>query len=331
MTSSGMAMWKEGHRKKVLVGSCGGLAGVYLARRFACNPALSVFGADIDPDVVTRFFVSKVYKLPRCDSDSYVDELVDLLVSEEVDFYIPTHSTETREVARHDEEIRSKAPNVSFLVCPFDTFEALDDKQAMTKNLSASGIPTPELIAREAIHSASYPLFVKRRIGSGAYGAMIVQTPSEMEAVLAKDPDLLAFECMKGPELTIDCMFDRQGHLLGFNQRRRIRTSGGAVVVTKNDYTIDCEPYLRKFESSWVFRGCVNFQCIVSDGAPYFTDVNLRYPAGGLPLSVESGLDVPRMLIEVLSGADTCSLICEVDRSSRAMYRYYDEVFEVGS
>lgn len=316
------------HRKRVLIGSCGGLTGIYLARRLKLNNSLEIWGADCAKLSAGAFFVDHFINLPPASEKGFIDALSEVLDRLAIDYYIPTHSSEVRTVSESERRLKEVVSQTKFMVCPFETFQQLDDKRSMSRSFNNAGIPTPVLFG-EIAEIESFPVFMKQSRGSGGIGTEIIASRAACEAAAIDYPDALFFEFVEGPELTVDCMFDSEGMLLGFNQRRRVKTMGGAAIITTNDYSFDLEPWLFKISSLWKFKGCVNFQCIVKDGVPLFTDVNLRFPSGGLPLSVESGLDVPQMLIKLLSGdqvkvGEYCS-----DRLPRTMFRVFDELFEV--
>lgn len=56
----------------------------------------------------------------------------------------------------------------------------------------------------------------------------------------------------------------------------------------------DCASALR-------FRGPVNIQCRVVQGRPTVFEINPRF-SGGIPLTMAAGVDVPGMLIDLVSG-----------------------------
>lgn len=313
--------------KKALIGSCGGLTGVYLAKRLSRYAGLSILGSDVSSTNVGSLFVSEVVGLPPALDESFVPELGAVLNAKGIDFYLPTHSGETRIVSKYEDAIRKLAPTTAFMVSPFETFLALDDKASLAANLKAAGIPTPRLYEEGEASPDSYPLFMKRKMGSGGAGAGMVLSPCAHSALASDYPDALFFEVIEGAEITVDCMFDENGTLLAFNQRRRVKTMGGAAVVTENDYSVDLKRWIEALASSWKFRGCVNFQCIIGESGPYFTDVNLRYPSGGLPLTVESGIDVPEMMLRMLSGEKLSYGQYRVDGRPRVMFRYFEESF----
>lgn len=311
--------------KRVLLGSCGGLTGIYLAKRYRRDSSLYVVGADCSEVNAGRHFVDDFVLLPRTSDPFYIEALVNVLCAQSIDYYIPTYSTEIKNVSEYENELRTLAPTTSFVVCPSETFLILDDKRRMHKAFSEAGLPIPKLFSD--VEDAEFPCFMKRRVGSGGFGCALVKTRQMYSALSMNYPDALFFEFVDGEELTIDCMFDTRGSLISYNQRKRIKTLGGAAIISKNDYSVDMNSYLQKIAANWIFKGCVNFQCIVHNGQPFFTDVNLRFPSGGLPLTVESGIDVPRLLIELLSGEDLKP--SSSDRLPRTMYRYFEEFFTI--
>ena len=314
-------------KKTVLIGSNGGLTGVYLAKQLKKNTDTVIIGADASHDSIGKFFVDHQFILPNSTDDRFIASLINLINKNDVDIYLPTHSMETRIVSMHEDELRKKT-KCNFLVSPIQTFLALENKRDANENLKSIGIPVPAIIED---FSSEYPIFMKKEIGSGSSGSGYIFNRQMHEAYLASEEKVVFFEAIKGIEYTVDCIFDTNGVLLGYNQRRRTKTIGGAVNITENDNTFNVEPYIIKIAKTWKLCGCVNFQYILKDDIPFFIDVNLRYPSGGLPLTVESGLNIPRIIISLLSGVeiDPKDLhLCDEKRNLK-MYRYFEEIFAI--
>ena len=310
--------------KRILIGSCGGLTGSYLTRQFR-QLGCYVIGADAGERNATRFFADEFVKLPVAKSEAFISKLLDVLRDYRIDYYIPTHSQEIRVVSQNEELLRN-CWSGAFLVSPSETFDMLDDKKTANAHLTAAGIPVPQMYQSLA-DVEQYPVFMKPNVGSGSRDSRKVETLQLAQAYEAIQPDSTFYRCITGTEYTVDCMFDDRGRLLGYNQRVREKSMGGAVIVTRNDYRFDILPYLKKLESAFVFKGCVNFQYILSDGVPYFIDINLRYASGGLPLTVESGVHVPRIMLDLferrpVEGVQSCAA------DGKTMYRYFEEIFE---
>lgn len=311
--------------KRILVGSCGGLTGSYLVRQFKKKPGCFVVGADANENNVTRHFANDFVLLPTAKNPGFCDCLVETLIARQIDCYVPTHSQEIRAVSQHEADIRARWPG-DFLVCPYNTFEKLDNKRNANKKLLMAGVPVPTLI-EDCMDDISYPIFMKPNEGSGSRKAQAVESATLHREYRRLYPDAGFYQLIRGTEYTVDCMFDDSGKLLAYNQRVRIKSMGGAVIVTKNDYNFDIFPYLKKLEQAFVFKGCVNFQYILSEGIPYFTDINLRYASGGLPLTVASGIDVPQILLDIFSHRPIGN-IPSCGANHRTMYRYFEELIK---
>lgn len=307
---------------RIMIGSNGGLTGVYLAKELRKNSDYLLFGFDASQMTVGKFFVSNQFYLPTASNDGFVDKLIELLKKERIDVYLPVHSKEIKQIALNEEKIREQT-NCSFIVSPYKTFELLDNKKDANINLEAAGIPVPKIITEIG---CDYPIFMKREVGSGSSGAEIIQTQDLHKAYMESSQGVAFFELINGTEYTLDCLFSQDSQLLGYNQRKRIKTIGGAVSITQNDNSFDIDPWIKKLSKSFRFCGCVNFQYIVRDNIPYFIDVNLRYPSGGLPLTVSSGLNIPRLIVKMLCQEEIMKDELVVTSDHQTMYRYYEEI-----
>lgn len=306
---------------KILIGSNGGLTGVYLAKRL--RKEYFLYGFDSDCNTVGKFFVDRQVYLPGCQSPEFLEKLIEVLNKEQIDVYLPTYSKEMRIIAENAEKIK-KSSAAKFLVSPLETFQALENKVLAGRNLKGAGFFVPEQIYGTG---CEYPIFMKKDIGSGSNGTILIENAEIHKAFMDTYDTVSFYEYIEGDEYTVDCIFDVNGRLLGYNQRKRIKTIGGAVRITENAGEMEILPWLEKLSERWKFCGCVNFQYILRDSRPYFIDINLRYPSGGLPLTVESGLDIPQMTVKILLGEKISRQEMEY-KDIRRMYRYFEEIFE---
>jgi len=311
--------------KRVMIGSCGGLTGCYLVRQFRKLDGVTVIGADANSRHASRPFLDEFVLLPPAVDPNFRGALADALIRHEIDCYLPTHSQEIRETARHEAWLRNTWGG-NFLVSPYETYLKLDNKRDANQSFLNAGIPVPRLFDGP-VPESEYPIFMKADVGSGGKKALIIESEALREEYSCLYPDCGFYELIRGTEYTVDCMFDGGGRLLAYNQRVRLKSMGGAVIITQNNYEFDILPYLRRIESAFTIKGCVNFQYILSEGVPYFTDINLRCASGGLPLTVASGIDVPRILLDIWAGRPLDYVrSCGADR--RTMYRYFEEWYE---
>ena len=271
----------------------------------------------------TSPLLDKEFLICKFDDRTFLELLIDILKNNKIDCYLPTHSKELVVVSKNEDYLRS-VWNGFFIVSPYDTFALLDDKESANVNLAKIGIPVPKII-NGLLNEEKYPIFMKPKSGSGSRNSHIVLSSTLHKEYLRLEPNSVFFEYIKGTEYTVDCFFDGCGSLIAFNQRVRKKCIGGAVVVTKNDYSFDIKPYLDKIAKAFVFKGCVNFQYIVKNNIPYFIDVNLRYASGGLPLSVQSGMNIFKYICDLSNGIQLIPVSISMANNGLTMFRYFSE------
>ena len=114
--------------------------------------------------------------------------------------------------------------------------------------------------------------------------------------------DAVIQEYIDGDEYTIDVLCSLDGEPIIAIPRRRIEVKAG---LTIKGVTINSDVMIE--QASRIARelhlvGLINIQCKLSEGSPVFYDINCRPAAGGLPLSVASGPNLPLLLLKLLVG-----------------------------
>jgi carbamoyl-phosphate synthase large subunit len=284
-----------------------------------------VIGFDSNTNTATRKFISNIYASPSYNlEDQFIKFLIELLNKENIDIYIPTYSKEIWLVSKYSDKI-VKESKAKFLVSPFNTMTSLENKENAYKILSKYKIDTPKIF-NNSNEITKFPIYAKPKVGSGSKQNYIVNHIKEWEYLYAKYSELFMIEYLDGIEFTVDLFFNKRGQIVDYNQRERIKTVAGAAVTTKNNYSILIEDYLSIIQDNFQIIGPANIQFIaLSNGRRVLTDINLRMPSGGMPLSVESGLDIPQMIINECIGLPLEHF--HTDRKPRVMYRYYEEYF----
>lgn len=204
----------------------------------------------------------------------------------------------------------------------------MENKKNAYLKLKGYGLDVPK-IYNNIDEVEKFPIFTKPTIGSGSKNTFIVNNFEEAKLIQTKYPENFFMEYINGQEYTIDCIFDLDGNLISFNQRIRLKTLGGAVMITKNDFSIDFEKEFNTISKAYKIKGPCNFQFFYKDGRKILTDINLRFASGGLPLTVESGVNVLEIMIKMLLDIPIDKNQYVSDRKNRTMYRYFEEYFEV--
>lgn len=313
---------------RVLLGSCGGLTGLYLSKLFKKSDYadFEIYGFDAEEKNPTKFFVDKFFVIPNASNEErFLSSLINLLKNEKIDVYFPLHSKEIRVISKFEDRLRNSV-NTKFIVSPYQSFVILDNKRTLYESLSKVGLRVPKIYDKNSIPE-QFPIFFKPESGSGSKGVMVIDNKEEFQ--ILKKQNGLFLELLKGTEYTVDVVFDQNGNLLGYNQRIRIKTLGGAAVITQNNYDVDIGSYLKVMAKEFTIKGPANFQFFKTlQNDIVFTDANLRFASGGLPLSVASGLNIPIITLKLLMGEKIDPKECSPDKKPRIMYRYFDEIFE---
>ncbi len=325
-----MIKYEKGDEKmkklRILLGSCGGLTGLYLSKLFKTSnyANFEVYGFDAEDKNPTKFFVDKFFIVPVASNEElFISSLINLLKSEKIDIYFPLHSKEIKVISKFEDFIRSSV-DTKFMVSPYKSFLILDNKKTLYESLGKLNLRVPKIYNSDP---DEFPIFFKPESGSGSKGVMVIDNKEEF--MILKKQKGLFMELLKGTEYTVDVIFDQSGNLLGYNQRTRIKMLGGAAVITQNNYDVDVGPYLKIIAQNFTIKGPANFQFFRDkDNEIIFTDANLRFASGGLPLSVVSGLNIPIINVKLLIGDKIDPKECLPDKKPRIMYRYFDEIFE---
>lgn len=260
----------------------------------------NVIVTDVNPLSPAVHAANRAYRVPLAADPSYLDAILEIALGERVSLVVPTIDDELvlfgRAVARFREH------GIRVAVSPAQTSELCEDKYATCRFLVERGIPAAASWLPGALPAdAPFPLFIKPRRGRGSVGAYAVRNQRELEFFVdyVTDPVVQAF--LEGPEFTIDMLCDFSGQPLSIVPRLRDVIRAG---VSDRGRTVN-DPALiqvaRTCASVLQFAGAVNIQCRLVHGQPVIFEINPRF-SGGIPLTIQAGADLPRMLVDLVAG-----------------------------
>jgi carbamoyl-phosphate synthase large subunit len=182
------------------------------------------------------------------------------------------------------------------------TASLCNDKHATCRHLQSHGInAAASWLPDELPAEPTFPLFVKPRFGRGGVGAFPIRNPKELSFFLDYVADPIVQEYLDGPEFTLDVLCDFSGRPLSIVPRRRDVIRAGVI---DRGCTVRDPKLIALAEACAAavpFVAAVNIQCRVVNGTPIVFEINPRF-SGGIPLTIESGADFPRMLVELAAG-----------------------------
>ena len=162
-----------------------------------------IIATDNSPYAPALYFADKQFIVPRIDAPQYIDTILQICISENINTVTTFLDPEIMLLAESREKFA--AIGVEVLAPYTDTAKLCFDKYEMFKYLKKKGIRTTMTWGtfeevKEAINAdlVSLPVFVKPRTGSGSAGARKVFDLDTLYAAFEEDPSLIAQELMTG-------------------------------------------------------------------------------------------------------------------------------------
>lgn len=269
-------------------------------QRAAAHHGGRVLVTDVNPLSPAVHAADQAYRVPLSTAPDYLDTILEICLGEGVRLVVPTIDDELVPFGR--DEARFRAHGIRVAVSPLQTSELCEDKYATCRYLRSRGIAAAESWRPGEVPAApQFPLFIKPRRGRGSVGAFAVRSARELDFFVDYVPDAVVQEFLNGPEYTIDMLCDFTGEPLSIVPRLRDVIRAG---VTDRGRTVN-DPVLievaRRCAATLQFAGAVNIQCRVVDGRPVIFEINPRF-SGGIPLTIQAGADLPRMLVDLAAG-----------------------------
>lgn len=288
----------------------------------------NVIVTDVNPLSPAVHAANRAYRVPFASDPGYLDAVLEIALGEHVSLVVPTIDDELvlfgRAVARFREY------GIRVAVSPTQTSELCEDKYATCRYLNERGLPAAlSWLPADLPEAPVFPLFIKPRRGRGSVGAYPVRTQRELDFFVDYVPDPVVQTYLEGPEFTIDMLCDFSGQPLSIVPRRRdvIRAGVSDCGRTVNDpaliqVALRCAATLR-------FAGAVNIQCRMVEDVPVIFEINPRF-SGGIPLTIQAGADLPRMLVDLVAGRRVAPSIGRF-RDNLWMASYETSVFVDGT
>jgi carbamoyl-phosphate synthase large subunit len=308
----------------VLITSAGTASAINVikALRRQSELPLRLLACDMDPSAAGLRLADEHHISPPASHPDYWPSILNLCDSLHVDALFPIHSSEIEFVAERAAELASHG--VKTLLPEAKIIRLCNDKKLAVKAAMEAGIPVPASVSNAA--STSFPLFTKPQTGSGSKNARRIDGPAELNFALRKDPDLIVQEYVEGVEVTVDALCDASGDLIVASPRERTEVKAGQSV---KGITLDAPPLVemtRRIVRAFGLIGPCNLQFILRDKEPVFIELNPRFAAGGLMLTVEAGANIPLIALKLIVGVNICQSETQAEKGIR-MTRYSEEIF----
>ncbi len=260
--------------------------------------------------------------VPRMDDPEYVPALEALCEEHGVGAVLPLSDLDVEILARALEEGRLPA-----LVPSAEVARATYDKYEAHLLLRSLGLPSPPTtLPEEGLEGLEYPVMVKPRKGSGARSIHLARDVEEARFFVGYvEEGVMVQRAMGGPEVSIDCLGDREGRCLNAIPRTMLESRGGESIKGTVIHDGELIELGRAVSEALVVRGPATIQVFRDPEIGLgITDVNTRF-GGAFPAPAYAALpgrSYPELIVAMAAGESPEAHVGEF-RAGMTFTRYY--------
>lgn len=310
----------------VLVTGAGAASAISVIRALKEQKTLPVrvLAVDADSSAPGLHLADSSSVIPRVDDPSYISDLLALCQSHGVDVLIPIFSREIEVISQNVEAFG--AVGTKTFLSPPQVIRMADDKPAMAKLVQTLGISSPEFITSSGW--PGFPLIGKKNQSSGSTDLCFIENEFDWNYWTQKRPDYLFQRLVEGIEYTVDVFCDQNSECLVCSPRIRLSVKAGQSVKARTEKYPTMETATRRICKEVGIVGPCNLQFIQSAETLHFIELNPRFAAGGLMLTVAAGGNIPLMVVQAALGAPLHHVATQPHLH---MSRYWTEFFSHSS
>ena len=293
---------------KVLTEASGSLVSASIIKTLK-NIGIDVVASDITEFNAGAKLADDYIILPRVSDELMWEKIIKILINENIKWIIPSLDEMLLGWSERAEDLRLQGFDI--IISPHETIQLFTDKWFTYNAFLDADLPTPKTSLEK-----KYSM-VKPRSGRGSKGIEVTDKKVSMKGKISQ-------EIVNGTEVTVDCLFDKNGLPIYIIPRIRLKVIDGKSVsaVTIRNKKIDSN--IKKLSSKFHFIGPVNIQCFMDDGKLYFIEVNPRV-GGGMVLGWEASENwFDLWFNKIIHGK---SIQPKPVKYGLRMDRYYSEIF----
>jgi len=289
-----------------------------------------VFVLDCSDKISSRFVADGFFKAKRLSHPEYISDLLNICIRNSIKLIIPTIDTELLQLSQAKKEFEKNG--ITILVPSESAIRLFLSKKDTNIFFTENNIPCPKMYENHSLNlidSNHFPLFIKPKNGSSSKDAFKVRNHKDLEFFCEYISEPIVEECLVGEEITIDVLIGKTGKVLYCVPRKRIEVRDGevskAITIFNNEIISYCKKICSLVDGIY---GCINIQCFLDkDSKIKFFEVNPRF-GGGFPLSLASGANFPKWILEIEHGKEIKDL--DIDKPWKRdliMLRFDEGIF----
>ena len=215
-------------KKNILVFPCGSEIGLEIYRSLSFSTHFKLYGGSSVNDHGKFVYKNYIGDLPTVHEPDFIEKINGIVDEQSIDYIIPAHDSVVLKLAQEREAGRLKADVVTSSAATCETLRS----KLKTYSRFNGIVPTPKVYDREDLAESDLPLFLKPDVGQGSKDVYLAKTSEDIEFYTKKNPSLIILEYLPGKEYTVECLTNKEGKLLFYEGRERVRIQNGISVNT---------------------------------------------------------------------------------------------------
>lgn len=285
---------------------------------------VTIFASDMDHLAAGLYLADHHFITPPAKDASYLPTLKQIIAEHHIEVLIPIYSKEISLIAAHASEFH--ALGVSTFLPEASVIDVCNDKIAIDELLKNSGIRLPRHFKNaDEVSEKDFPVFFKPNFSSSSSGALAVANKEELLRAVKSSSHGIIQELIVGQEVTVDVFCNAASEALVVAPRLRLAVKSGQTIKGE---TIDAEPFRKivaQICSLVKMKGVCNIQFFKTEKELVFIEINPRFAAGGLMLTVNAGANIPLLVLKSALGISIDEKECQA-QAGFSMTRYWEEI-----
>lgn len=311
---------------KILVTSAGTASAISVIKALKLQNEIPVhiFAVDADKLAAGLYLADEYALVPNATQPNYINTLIKLAHDNNINYLIPIYSKEIEIISAHAELLMQNG--IHTFLSSVQSIQLCNDKKAMHEFCNQHNIKTAKIYISEELVSGKYqlPLFAKPNSGSSSSGTRIIKNTNELNDIMS-DEKLIIQELITGDEVTVDILCNEKHQPIVIAPRLRLSTKSGQSVKGKTISADRFKTIVTNICQLLKIKGVCNIQFFISNDEYIFIELNPRFAAGGLMLTVKSGANIPLLLLKLMLNQPINTTECST-QPGFYMTRYWEEI-----
>lgn len=308
----------------LVTGAGGGVGqGIIKCLKMIKDLDIRIIAADMSELSTGLFASNAAYLVEKCDSDKYLEILVNIFKKEEIDFYIPGTDIELKFCSINKKFLKDKY-NVHTVVSSENVIDICNDKFKTSSFLKKNGLNYPKTAYLKDIDikSINFPAIIKPSVGYRSIGVHKVNSVDELIPHIKNSKEYVIQEYIGDENTEYTCTLVKIGNELSpiLSLKRILRS--GDTYRAEPIKSEKIERYLLTVASNLEIDGGCNFQLrLDNDNEPKIFEINSRF-SGTTPFCAQIGFNPVEFYLKRCQGQES---IVNIDYNS-VVLRYWSEI-----